>query len=146
MFAALPGRTKDELEPILGKRFMGYASGNFSDFERHNQRGSTATDYNEVDQNDEIHRVMIEVEPLLEMSGKPNLRSIMLTLDEFIVPLFATSMVNSDGSEENMGQKTTDTMVQSQHDCLFARVCQEAYVKAQQNVPFVSDGSRIGSF
>ena len=34
MFAAVPGSTKNELEPILGKTFVGYASGNFSDFER----------------------------------------------------------------------------------------------------------------
>ena len=82
LFAAVPGRTKNELEPILGKKFMGYASGNFSDFEKKNkQRGSTATDYNAVDENDEIHRVMIEVEPLLEASGKRNWRSIMLTHD-----------------------------------------------------------------
>ena len=78
MFAAVPGRTKVELEPILGKRFMVYASGNFSDFESQKQRGSTATDYNAVDENDEIHRVIMEVEPLLEASGKRNWRSIML--------------------------------------------------------------------
>ena len=51
---------------------MGYASVNFSDFERQKQKGSTATDYNAVDENDEIHRVMTEVEPLLEASGKRN--------------------------------------------------------------------------
>ena len=62
---------------------MGYASGNFSDFERHKQRGSTATDYNAVDKKDEFHRVMMEVEPFLEASGKRNWRSIMLTHDEF---------------------------------------------------------------
>ena len=27
MFAAVPERTKEEFEPILGKKFMGYASG-----------------------------------------------------------------------------------------------------------------------
>ena len=48
---------------------MGYASGNFSDFERQKQRGSTVTDYNAVDENDEVHRMMMEVEPLLEASG-----------------------------------------------------------------------------
>ena len=37
-----------------------------------------------------------------------------------------------DGSIENMGQKTTDAMVQSQHDCLVVRECQKAY----QNVQF----------
>ena len=62
---------------------MGYTSGNFSDFERQKQRGSIATDYNAVDENDEIHRVIMAVEPLLEASGKRYWRSIMLTHDEF---------------------------------------------------------------
>ena len=66
MFSAVPERTKEELESILGRKFMGYVSGNFSDFERQKQRGSTVTDYNTVDENDEVHRVMMEVEPLLE--------------------------------------------------------------------------------
>ena len=83
MFSAVPERTKEELESILGRKFMGYVSGNFSDFERQKQRGSTVTDYNTVDENDEVHRVMMEVEPLLEASGKRNWRSIMLTHDEF---------------------------------------------------------------
>ena len=83
MFSAVPERTKEELESILGKKFMGYVSGNFSDFEKQKQRGSTVTDYNAVDENDEIHRVMMEVEPLLEASGKRNWRSVMLTHDEF---------------------------------------------------------------
>ena len=84
MFSAVPERTKEELESILGRNFMGYVSGNFSDFERQKQRGSTVTDYNTVDENDEVHRVMMEVEPLLEASGKRNWRSIMLTHDEFL--------------------------------------------------------------
>ena len=83
MFSAVPERTKEELESILGKKFMGYVSGNFSDFERQKQRGSTVTDYNTIDENDEVHRVMMEVEPLLEASGRRNWRSIMLTHDEF---------------------------------------------------------------
>ena len=83
MFSAVPERTKEELESILGRNFMGYVSGNFSDLERQKRRGSTVTDYNTVDENDEVHRVMMEVEPLLEASGKRNWRSIMLTHDEF---------------------------------------------------------------
>ena len=50
------------------------------------------------------------------------------------------------GREENMGQKTGDAVVKSQHDCIVVRVCQEAYCEAQQSVQFVSDGHRIGSF
>ena len=62
---------------------MRYTSGNFSVFERHKQKGSTATDYNAVDENDEIHRVMMmEMKPLLKASEKRNWRSIMLTHDE----------------------------------------------------------------
>ena len=83
MFSAVPERTIEELESILGKKFLGYASGNFSDFERQKQKGSTVTDYNAVDENDGNHRVMMEVEPLLEASGKRNWRSIMSTHDEF---------------------------------------------------------------
>ena len=33
MFSAVPERTKEELESILGKKFMGYVSGNLGDFE-----------------------------------------------------------------------------------------------------------------
>ena len=84
IFSAVPERTKEELESIRGKKFMGYVSWNFSDFERQKQRGSTVTDYNTVDENDEVHRVMMEVEPLLEALGKRNWRSIMLTHDEFL--------------------------------------------------------------
>ena len=83
VFSAVSERTKEELESILGKKFMGYASGKFSDFERQKQKGSTVTNYNAVDENDEVHRVMMEVEPLLEASGKRNWSSIMSTHDEF---------------------------------------------------------------
>ena len=83
MFSAVPERTKEELESILGGKFMGHVKGNFSDFERQKQRGSTVTDYNLIDANDEVHQVMMEVEPLLEASAKRNWRSIILTHEEF---------------------------------------------------------------
>ena len=60
MFSVVPERTKEELDSILGRMFMRYARGNFSDFERQKQKGSTATDYNAVDENDEVHRVMMK--------------------------------------------------------------------------------------
>ena len=84
MFSAVPERTKKNWNRYWGKNFMGYASGNFSDFERQKQNGSTVTDYNAVDETDEVHRVTIEMESLLEASGKRNWRSIMLTHDEFL--------------------------------------------------------------
>ena len=55
-------------------------------------------------------------------------------------------MQNFDGIKEKMVQKTTDVMIQSQHDSLVVRFWQKAYVVAQQAVQFVSDRHRIGSF
>ena len=83
IFSAVPERTNEELESIFGRKFMGCASGNFSDFERQKQKGLIVTDYNAVDENDEVHRVMMEVEPLLEASGKRKWRRIMSTLVSF---------------------------------------------------------------
>ena len=48
--------------------------------------------------------------------------------------------------KKKLGQKTTDAMVQSQHECMVVRICQKAYVEALQSAQFVSDGHRIGSF
>ena len=84
MFTAVPENTKNELESILGKNFIGYAGGNFIDFERKRPKKSAATEYNAVDKKDEIHRVMMETEPLLEASRHRTCRSIMLTHDEFL--------------------------------------------------------------
>ena len=38
LFSAVPERTKEELESILGKNFMGYASGNFSGLKDKNRK------------------------------------------------------------------------------------------------------------
>ena len=46
---------------------MGFASGNFIDFERQAERNHSKNE-NSVNESDEIHRRMIEVEPLLEAS------------------------------------------------------------------------------
>ena len=47
---------------------------------------------------------------------------------------------HSDGSEKDMGKKTTDATVPSQHDCMVVRICQETYVEARQSVQYVSAG------
>ena len=56
------------------------------------------------------------------------------------------NLENSDGSEKDKGQKTTDAMVQGQHDCMVLRVYQETYVEAQQSVQCVSAGHWSRSF
>ena len=56
------------------------------------------------------------------------------------------NLEQSIGSEKDMGQMTTDAMVQSQHDCMVVQVCQESYVEAQQSVQCVSAGHWSRSF
>ena len=45
MFATVLERTKDELEPIFGEKFLEYAIGNLIILERQRHKGSTATDF-----------------------------------------------------------------------------------------------------
>ena len=70
---------------MLRKKFVGYASGNFNDSDRQKQKGSTATIYSAKDNSDKIHRVTLEVKPMLEASGKRNWSSIMLMGSNAIV-------------------------------------------------------------
>ena len=60
---------------------------------------------------------------ILEASGKRDCRSIMFTHDDLSCHCLLY-LKFSDGSEENMGQKTTDARVRSQHDCMIVRVCE----------------------
>ena len=53
---------------------------------------------------------------------------------------------HSDGSKKDMGKKTTDAMVYSQHDCMVVGICQKAYVEARQSVQWVSAGHWGRSF
>ena len=56
------------------------------------------------------------------------------------------NLEHPDGGEKDMDQKTTDAVIQSQHDWMVIRVCQEAYVEAQQTVQGVSAGHWSRSF
>ena len=85
MFASVPEKSQDELEPVLRKKFTGYASRIFSDSERQKQKGSSATDYSAKNYSDKIQRVTLEMKPMLEASGKRNWIGIMLTGSHAIV-------------------------------------------------------------
>ena len=59
------------------------------------------------------------------------------------------NLEHSDGIEKDMGQKTTDAMVQSQHWLYYVmvlRVCHETFVEAQQSVQCFSAGNWSRSF
>ena len=43
------------------------------------------------------------------------------------------NLEHSDVSDKNLGQTTTDAVVQSQHDYMLVRICQKAYVKVRHS-------------
>ena len=78
-----------------------------------------------------------------ETPPKEQLRELDCLKDLDIIETTCKILNNSIEVEKNMGQKTTDAMVKSQHDCMVVRVCQSrvcrsTYVEAQQNVQCVS--------
>ena len=76
------GRPGGRIDRHLGRKLLSLEKENSSDFERQNANGKTLNDAQAVDENDLTHAKMMGFEPLLEVSGERNLRSINLTHKE----------------------------------------------------------------
>ena len=70
---------RDDLSEIWGKELLGLENEKTSDHERQNVIGKPMVGAPNLGEIDAIHEKMRELEPLLEASGKRNLRSIDLT-------------------------------------------------------------------
>ena len=57
---AVPERSRDELEKIVGQRFVKFCDGNLSDFQNKKASGMMAIDYYTIDEKYELHQLMIE--------------------------------------------------------------------------------------
>ena len=80
---AVPERSRDELEEIMGEELKKWGEGNISEFQKKKARGIKSSDFRTKDEKDETHQSMMEVEPLLVASGYRNWRNIMLTHGEY---------------------------------------------------------------
>ena len=69
MLRANPGRSRDELEEIVGEDFLKLGDGNISEFQKKKANGTMSNDFPTIDEKDETHRAMMEIEPLLIASG-----------------------------------------------------------------------------
>ena len=80
---AVPERSRDELEEIVGEDFLSWGEGNISEFQKKKARGMVSSDFRTLDEKDETHQAMMEIEPLLVASGYRTWRNILLTPGEY---------------------------------------------------------------
>ena len=62
----------------MGEDFMRLSEGNVSDIQRKKASGVLATEFPTIDEKDDVHRIMTEVEPLLGASGYRTRRNILM--------------------------------------------------------------------
>ena len=80
---AVSKRSEGELQDIVGEDFMKLSEGNVSEFLKKKESGALPTEFPTIDEKDDIHRIMTEVEPLLGASGYRTRRNILMTHGEY---------------------------------------------------------------
>ena len=80
---AVPERSRDELEEIVGEDFMKWGEGNISEFQRKKARKIMSSDFPTIDEKDETHQTMMEIETLLVASGYRTWRNILITHEKY---------------------------------------------------------------
>ena len=78
----VPREQRDDLSEIWGEELLGLESENESDHERQKVIGKPMDGAPNMEESDAIHEKMMEFEPLPEISGERNLRSIDITHGE----------------------------------------------------------------
>ena len=64
----------------MGEDFMRLSAGNVSEFQRKKASGVLHTEFSTIDEKDDVHRIMTEMEPLLGASGYRARRKILSIL------------------------------------------------------------------
>ena len=80
---AVPKRSEGELQDVVGEEFMRLNEGNVSEFQKQKASGALPTEFPTIEEKDEVHRIMMEVEPLLGASGYRTRRNILMTYGEY---------------------------------------------------------------
>ena len=76
-------RSEGELQDIVDEDFMRLSVGNVSEFQRKKASGVLPTEFPTIDEKDDVHRIITEVEPLLGASGYQTRRNILMTHGEY---------------------------------------------------------------
>ena len=80
---AVPKRSEGTLQDVVGEEFMRLNERNMSEFQRQKARGALPTEFPTIEEKDEVHRIIMEVEPLLGASGYRTRRNILMTHGEY---------------------------------------------------------------
>ena len=80
---AVPERSRDEIEELVGEDFVKWGEGNISEMQKKKARGMMSSDFPTIDEKEETHQTMMEIEPLLIASGYRTWRKILLTHGEY---------------------------------------------------------------
>ena len=87
---------RDDLSEIWGEELLSLESENTSDHERQNVIGKPMSSAPNLADNDAIHEKLMELEPLLSVSGERNLRSIDIAHGECTCHCLAQTVWYSD--------------------------------------------------
>ena len=80
---AVPKRSEGELQDVVGEEFIRLSEGNVSELQKKKASGALPTEFPTMDEKDDVHRIMMEVEPLLGASGYQTRRNILITHGEY---------------------------------------------------------------
>ena len=79
IFRAVPKRSEGELQDVVGEEFLRLNEGNVSEFQKQKASGALPTEFPTIEEKDDLHRILMEVEPLLGASGYRTRRNIVRT-------------------------------------------------------------------
>ena len=80
---AVPKRSEGELQDVVGEDFMRLKKGNASEFQKQKASGALPTEFPAIEDKDDVHRTMMEVDPLLGASGYRTRKNILMTHGEY---------------------------------------------------------------
>ena len=83
IFRADPKRSEGELQDVVGEEFLRLNEGNVSEFQNQKASGALPTEFPSIEEKDDLHRILMEVEPLLGASGYRTRRNIVRTHGEY---------------------------------------------------------------
>ena len=83
IFRAVPKRSEGELQDVVGEEFMRLNECNVSEFQNEKASGALPTEFPIIEEKYDLHRIMMEVEPLLGASGYRTRRNILRTHGEY---------------------------------------------------------------
>ena len=60
---AVPERSRDKMEEIVGENLVKWGEGNISDIQRKKAKGMMKGNFHTIDEKDETHQTTMEIEP-----------------------------------------------------------------------------------